>query len=124
MVLICIIIFFILLKLAISYRYYTEFDDSYITAPTDFDEYSYRYEPGRLFWEYKKLCPSDKLFIRDLICHEVLKYKQHKPSFKKMCRSASKQILGTSMLSSVMLGSSIAKTVTQNSLGYFVSNVI
>lgn len=118
------ILLLIIIKLAQSYVYYSDNDDYYITNEGDIEKYAYRYNKGKLFHEYNSLNDHDKLFVRDLICQTVLDYKNVKPSFKKMCQSAAKQIVGASVLSSVVLKGPVAKNMGQNVLGFFVSNVI
>ena len=126
MLLIYIIILLIIIKLAQSYVYYENNDDYFITSKNDFDKYasSGRYSKGKLIKIYNSLNDADKLFIRDLMCHIVLEHKSKKPSFKKICSSATRQIVGASVLSSLVLNNSVSKAMSQNVLGFFVSNVI
>lgn len=126
MLLIYIIILLIIIKVAQSYVYYENNDDYYITSKNDFDKYSScgRYSKGKLLKIYNQLDDTDKLFIRDLICHTMIEHKETKPSFKKMCNSATRQIIGASVLNSLVLNNSVTKAVSQNALGFFVSNVI
>ena len=118
------ILLLIIIKVWQSYAYYVGNDDKYITSQGDIEKYSHRYSKGKLLHEYNKLSEHDKLFVRDLICQTVLDYKSVRPSFKKMCQSAARQIFGTSILSSVVMNSSVTKNIGQNVLGFFVSNVI
>jgi len=126
MLLIYIIILLIIIKLVQSYVYYENNDDYFITSKNDFDKYmsSGRYSKSKLAKIYNNLNDYDKLFIRDLMCHTVLEHKESKPSFKKICRSATRQIVGASVLNSLVLNSSVTKVMSQNVLGFFVSNVI
>jgi len=125
-VIIQIILLFILLKLIDSYIYYKKEDNNYVTNITDLYKYEKegRYCNSKLYNKWKRLSSSDKIFIRDLICHELLNYKQNKPSFKKMTKSACKQLLGSTLFSSYVLSSPFQKALSQNSLGFFVSNII
>lgn len=122
--LIFIILILIILKISQSYIYYNDNDDQYITEVGDLEKYSHRYSKGRLYRLYNNLNDYDKLFVRDLLCHTMLEYKNVKPSFKKMCKSATKQIVGSTVLSTAVLGNSASKAIGQNVLGFFVSNVI
>lgn len=119
-------VLFVIVKLYTSYIYYIEEEDNYITSTRDFDTYitEGRYNNSKLCNKWVELNEDEKKFIRDLICHEVLNYKEKKPSFNKTLKSACKQIILSSLLSGYLLSSSIEKSVKQNSLSYFISNVI
>ena len=125
-ILICAIIVVIVIKIVDNYEYYTREDYNYITSETDFNNYinEGRYNDSKIFKEWNNLSECDKNFIKDLICHEMLLYKKKKPCFKKMARSAFRQIVITSILSVFLLSASFGKTLKQNSVGYFISNVI
>lgn len=125
-VIICVIIILIVAKLLDSYTYYINEDYNYITSCNDFIQYidEGRYKNSKICSIWVQLEKDDKIFIRDLMCHEILNYKESKPSFKKMYKSACKQILMTSILSALALSSSFTKNIKQNSLGYFVSNIV
>jgi hypothetical protein len=124
MLLIYLVLLLIIIKMAQSYSQYLREDENFITNTDDFDNYAYKYKKGRLYRIYGSLCDADKLFIRDLICYTMLKYKSERPSFKKMCGSAARQIVGASVLNAAVFDSSLAKIAGQNALGFFVSNVI
>lgn len=119
-------VLFVIVKLYMGYIYYIEEDDNYITSTEDFDTYvsEGRYKDSKLCNKWEKMNDDEKKFIRDLICHEVLNYKEKKPSFNKTLKSACKQIIISSLLSGYILSSSIEKSFKQNSLSYFISNVI
>jgi len=123
---ICVIIILIISKLIDSYTYYINEDYNYITSKHDFEQYMQedRYKNSILCSKWLQLKEIDRIFIRDLICHEMLNYKESRPSFKKMCKSACKQIIIASILSAALLSSSFTKNIKQNSLGYFVSNIV
>ncbi len=116
----------IVIKIFFSYLYFLEEDHKYITSNDDFINYlnEGRYDNSELCSSWKALCKEDKIFVRDLMCHEIINYKDKKPCFKKIYKSAIKQIILTSALSAILLSSSFSKSVRQNSLGYFISNVI
>lgn len=120
------IIIFIIYTLISEYFYYIHSDPLYITSKDDFYKYELegRYVNSTLYNNYKSLDNNDKLFIRDLICHEILNYKEEKPNFKKRCKSISRSIFLSTLGSYMFLNSSIAKTFKQNTLGYFMTNMI
>lgn len=121
------IILFILYTLITEYMYYNEKDYLYITDKEDFFKYEEngRYDRSLLYKYYKNnTSDCDKLFIRDLICHEILNYKEVKPSFKKKCKSIVRNILFASIGSGFILNSSFSRSFKQNTLGYFMTNMI
>lgn len=124
--LVCAIIIAILLQLVDSYYYYINEDNKYITSSDDFIKYlnEGRYSESAICKKWQSIDDYDRVFLRDLMCHEVINYKDKRPGFKKMYRSACKQIVVGSLLSALLLSSSFTKSVKQNSLGYFISNVI
>jgi hypothetical protein len=121
-----IAILFVIIKLYDSYKYYVQEEDNYITSTEDFDKYIAlgRYKNSKLCGNWINMDEDERKFIRDLICHEVLNYKEKKPSFNKNLKTACKQLIITSVLSGYLLSSSIEKSFKQNSLSYFISNVI
>lgn len=123
---VCAIIIAIILQLADSYYYYINEDDKYITSSDDFIKYlnEGRYSESAICKQWQSIEDCDRVFLRDLMCHEIINYKDKRPGFKKMYRSACKQIVVGSLLSALLLSSSFTKSVKQNSLGYFISNVI
>jgi hypothetical protein len=120
------IFIFIIYTLATEYFYYAETDPFYITSKTDFHKYESegRYDDSELYNKYKKMKETDKIFFRDLICHEILNYKDERPNFKKRCKTISRNIFLSTFGSYIFLNSSIAKTLKQNTLGYFMTNMI
>ncbi len=121
-----IAILIVIIKLYNSYTYYIEEDDNYITSTEDFDKYieSGKYNNSKLCKNWINIDEDERKFIRDLICHEVLNYKEKKPSFNKNLKSACKQLIVASVLSGYLLSTSVEKSFEQNSLSYFISNVI
>lgn len=121
-----IAILIVIIKLYNSYTYYIEEDDNYITSTEDFDKYieSGKYNNSKLCKKWINIDEDERKFIRDLICHEVLNYKEKKPSFNKNLKSACKQLIVASVLSGYLLSTSVEKSFKQNSLSYFISNVI
>lgn len=121
-----IAIIFVIIKLYDSYIYYLEEEDNYITSTEDLDKYisQGRYQNSKLCQKWVNMDEEEKKFMKDLICHEVLNYKEKKPSFNKNLKSVCKQLIITSLLSGYLLSSSIEKSFKQNSLSYFISNVI
>lgn len=119
-------VLFVIVKLYTSYIYYIEEDAHYITSTRDFDAYiaEGRYKNSKLCHKWERMDEEERKFIRDLICHEVLNYKEKKPSFNKNLKSVCKQIIISSLLSGYLLSSSLEKSFKQNSLSYFISNVI
>lgn len=125
-ILIALILLAIIAQLIDSYYYYNKEDHKYITSNDDFIKYlnEGRYDNSSICRKWQSLEDCDKVFLRDLMCHEIINYKDKKPGFKKMYKSACKQIVVGSLLSAALLSSSFTKNVKQNSLGYFISNVI
>lgn len=124
---ITLIFLFIIYKLIVEYYYYNDTDHLFITSDGDFHKYESegRYNNSPLYHEYKNsLCEDDRLFIRDLMCHEILNYKSNRPSFKKKCKSMTKNIILTSLGGYLILNNSIGKSFKQNTLGYFMTSMI
>lgn len=125
-ILVAVILLAIIVQLVDSYYYYEREDSKYITSNDDFIKYlnEGRYDNSSLCRKWQSIEDCDRVFLRDLICHEIINYKDKRPGFKKIYKSACKQIIVGSLLSALLLSSSFTKNVKQNSLGYFISNVI
>ncbi len=125
--LLCTIMVIVIIYLIIrDYLYYKTEDPWMITNIGDLDNLiaQHKYAGSSLCEQYSRLSDADKAFAEDYIAHSMLSHKSVRPSFKKRYGGFVKQIFIASIISFVVFSSSMKKQLKQNTVNYFISNLL
>lgn len=125
--LLCVVMIVVIVYVIVNdYLYYKREDEWMVTNVGDMDKLSdmHKYDNSRLYALYSTMSDSDKAFMQDYVAHCMLEHKVRRPCFKKKYNGIVKQVLLASVVYMFVFASPITKYIKQNTVNYFISNLL
>lgn len=123
----CVVMVIVIVYVIVNdYLYYKKEDEWMVTNVGDMDKLAkmHKYDNSELYTRYNSMSDSDKVFMDDYIAHCMLEHKTRRPCFKKKYNGIIKNILISSVVYMFVFASPITKYIKQNTVNYFISNLL